>query len=354
MNKNIGIDLGTANVLIHLKGRGIVCNQPAVLAVDQQSGQVVAFGEEAYDMIGRTSDTIKIIRPLKGGVIADHDYAQDLLSLLMESVFVSSWFNKPTVLICTPSTASEVDQLALIETVQKIGVRSIHLSKEPIVAAVGAGIDIFDSRGSMVIDIGGGTSDFAVIARGQLIQASSIKVAGDNFDQNIIDYFRDHKKIKIGQRMAESVKIAIASAKPLEDAQECTYAVKGQDAISGLPKSLNVHANDIQKAIAPSLHLIARAGQDVIESLDPDIAADILESGIILTGGGAYIRFLDEFLTEALNISVITVDQPMTTVAIGTGMMLDYIQTGKMPLEKSTWRDQLHLRLKRLFRRLFG
>ena len=294
MAKNVGIDLGTTNVLVNLYGKGIILNEPSVVAIDTRSQEVIAIGHEAYEMMGRTPESIQVIQPLKGGVIADFDIAEAMLMLFMQRLNLTSWFAKPNVLICAPSKVSEIERLALIETVERAGGGRIYLEEEPKVAGVGAGIDPLSSSGSMVIDIGGGTSDFAVISAGEVIASESIKLAGDDLDLAIIQYLKDNFHILVGERSAESLKKAVASAVLLPEEEVETYDVKGRDLLTGLPKSVNVDSNMICQAIRPILIEIARVAKRVLETIPPEMAADVMEKGILLTGGGALIYHLPD------------------------------------------------------------
>ena len=329
MSRDIGIDLGTANVLIHLKGRGVILNEPSVVALDKQTQEVIAIGNEAYEMIGRTADSIEIIKPLKGGVIADYDIAEALLVLFFQKIHSQRWFTKPNVLICRPSNISEIEQTALVEAIEKAGGGKIFMEEEPKVAGVGAGIDLLDPSGNMVIDIGGGTSDIAIISGGDIIQSTSLKIAGYDFDASIIQYFKDKYKLLIGERSAEQIKIDLASAVFFENqAQLETKTLKGRDLVSGLPKSINVTSNQIYEAIHEQLAMIARAAK--------------------------LIGSIDVFLSEYLNVSAIRANQPMSCVAIGTGIMLDLIQSGKLQRTNLSWQQKVARYFSRLKRRLIG
>ncbi len=354
MSRDIGIDLGTANVLIHLKGRGIILNEPAVLAVDSQTQEVIAIGREAYDMIGRTPPSIEIVHPLKGGVIDDYDMTETLLMLFLERMNSRSWFSKPNILICAPSNISEIERVSLVEATERAGGGRIYIEEEPKVAGIGAGINILDPSGSMVIDIGGGTSDIAVISSGEIILSDSIKVAGDDFDSAIIQYFKEKFQLLIGGRSAEHIKMTLASAQPLDENELDTKDLKGRDLVSGLPKSINVNSNHIHEAIKDQLIVIARAAKRILEDTPPEVAADIIEKGIILTGGGAMIYHMDTYLTEYLNVSVLKAEQPMNCVAIGTGLMLELITSGKLERTNPTRKQKFSRFFKRLKRRLIG
>lgn len=354
MSRDIGIDLGTANVLIHLKGRGIVLNEPAVVAVDSQSQDVIAVGREAYEMIGRTPPSIQVIHPLKGGVIDDYDMTEAMLMLFLEKMNSRSWFSKPNILICAPSNISEIERTSLVEAAERAGGGRIYIEEEPKVAGIGAGIDILDPSGSMVIDIGGGTSDIAVISSGEIISSESIKMAGDQFNDAITQYFKDNFQLLIGERSAEQIKISLASALPLEDDMVETHDLKGRDLVTGLPKSINVNSNHIYEAIKDQIIIIARAAKRILEDTPPEVAADIIEKGIILTGGGAMIFQMDTYLTEYLKVSVLKAEQPMNCVAIGTGLMLEMITNGKLERTNPTRQQKFVKFLKRLKRRLIG
>ena len=354
MSRDIGIDLGTANVLIHLKGRAIILNEPAVLAVDSQTQEVIAIGREAYDMIGRTPPSIEIVHPLKGGVIDDYDMTETLLMLFLERMNSRSWFSKPNILICAPSNISEIERVSLVEATERAGGGRIYIEEEPKVAGIGAGINILDPSGSMVIDIGGGTSDIAVISSGEIILSDSIKVAGDDFDSAIIQYFKEKFQLLIGGRSAEHIKMTLASAQPLDENELDTKDLKGRDLVSGLPKSINVNSNHIHEAIKDQLIVIARAAKRILEDTPPEVAADIIEKGIILTGGGAMIYHMDTYLTEYLNVSVLKAEQPMNCVAIGTGLMLELITSGKLERTNPTRKQKFSRFFKRLKRRLIG
>lgn len=354
MSRDIGIDLGTANVLIHLKGRGIVLNEPAVVAVDSQSQDVIAVGREAYEMIGRTPPSIQVIHPLQGGVIDDYDMTEAMLMLFLEKMNSRSWFSRPNILICAPSNISEIERTSLVEAAERAGGGRIYIEEEPKVAGIGAGIDILDPSGSMVIDIGGGTSDIAVISSGEIISSESIKMAGDQFDDAITQYFKDNFQLLIGERSAEQIKISLASALPLEDDMVETHDLKGRDLVTGLPKSINVNSNHIYEAIKDQIIIIARAAKRILEDTPPEVAADIIEKGIILTGGGAMIFQIDTYLTEYLKVSVLKAEQPMNCVAIGTGLMLEMITNGKLERTNPTRQQKFVKFLKRLKRRLIG
>lgn len=354
MSRQIGIDLGTANVLFHLKGRGIVLNEPAVVAIDRKSNEIIAIGSEAYEMMGRTSEAIEIIKPLQGGVIADYDITEAMLVLFFNRIYRPSFFTKPDVLICRPSDVSEIEQTALIEAIERAGGGRIYMEVEPKVAGVGAGIDLLDTSASMVIDIGGGTTDVAIISGGEIIQSISMKLAGNDFNEAIIQYFKSDYKLLIGERTAEQIKIQLSSALLQEEGLIETAALKGRDLVTGLPKSINVNSNDIYQAIHGQLHQIARNIKQLLEETQPEMAADIIDKGILLTGGGALIKSMDSYLSSYLKVSVIQAEQPMNCVAIGTGIMLDLIKSGKLERSNPSFLEKIKKYLLKLKRRIIG
>ncbi|MCW6652209.1 rod shape-determining protein [Aerococcaceae bacterium NML191292] len=354
MSREIGIDLGTSNVLIHLKGHGIILNEPAVVALDTKTREIVAVGREAYDMIGRAPASIEIVRPIKKGVISDFDVAEAMLVVLLERLNIQRWFSRPNVLICSPAKISDIERISLVEVAEKASNGRIFLEDEARVAAVGAGVDYFDPSSYMMIDIGGGTCDIAVISSGEMIVSETLKLAGDDFDAAIIQYFKEHHQLLIGERTAEAVKKQLATAIFVSPAEMLTQAVKGRDLLTGLPKSINAHSNQMYEALKPLIEQIARVVKRVLEDLPPEIAADIAGKGIILTGGGALIYQLDTFLTKQLKVSVIRSDQPLNSVGLGTGLMLDLILSGKLERTNPTWKQKFRRWLRRWRRRIIG
>ncbi|EFR31072.1 rod shape-determining protein [Eremococcus coleocola] len=354
MSREIGIDLGTANVLIHLKGRGIVLNEPAVIAVNRQSREVIAAGRKAYEMQGRTSDHIQVIHPLQGGVIADYDFAEALLVLLLKELPSRSWLARPKVLISAPSKVSDFQKQSLIDVVQKVTGGKIYIEEQILMAATGAGFDMNQSHGAMVIDIGGGTSDMAVLSGRDVLVNQSFEEAGQFFDQAIINYFSDHYQVLIGARTAEMVKINLATAIEVEDKLVESFEISGRSLLNGLPTSLNADSNDLYQALHSHLEILGQRAQRLLEDQSPEIAADIMEGGIILTGGGALISNLDTFLSNYLNVSVIQAEQPMNCVAIGTGLMLDLIESGKLSTVQVSRKQRLRQLFQRIMRRLIG
>ena len=322
-SRDIGIDLGTANVLIHVKGKGIVLNEPAVVAMDRTQGKVLAVGEEAYMMVGRTPGNIEAIRPLKDGVIADFDITEAMLKHFINKINVKGFLSKPRMLICCPTNITKVEQKAIKEAAEKSGGRRVYLEEEPKVAAIGAGMEIFQPRGNMVIDIGGGTTDVAVLSMGDIVTAESIKVAGDTFNQDILQYIKHKYKLLIGERTAEEIKINIGTV--FKDGRTETMDIRGRDMVSGLPRTITVSSNEVEEALREPVALIVQAAKSVLERTPPELSADIIDRGIILTGGGAMIHGIDQLLAEELKVPVLVAEEPMNCVAKGTGLMLQNI-----------------------------
>lgn len=321
--RDIGIDLGTANVLIHVKGRGIVLNEPSVVAIDRNSNKVLAVGEEARRMVGRTPGNIVAIRPLKDGVIADFDVTEAMLKHFINKLNVKGFLSKPRILICCPTNITSVEQKAIKEAAEKSGGKKVYLEEEPKVAAIGAGMDIFQPSGNMVVDIGGGTTDVAVLSMGDIVTSSSIKMAGDKFDMEILQYIKREYKLLIGERTAEDIKINIATVFPGSRDEE--MEIRGRDMVSGLPRTITVRSAEIESALRESVAVIVQAAKSVLERTPPELSADIIDRGVILTGGGALLHGIDMLLAEELKVPVLVAENPMDCVAIGTGIMLDNI-----------------------------
>lgn len=326
MARDIGIDLGTANVLINVSGKGIVLNEPSVVAVNTDTNKVVAVGSEAYEMVGRTPGNIRVIRPLKNGVIADFDITEEMLSYFIEKLNVKGFMSKPNILICAPTGVTSIEQKAIIQAAEKSGGGKVYLDFEPKVAAVGAGLDIFKPQGNMVIDIGGGTTDVATISLGGIVSSTSIRQAGDKFNNAIINYIHSNFNLLIGERTAEDIKIQIGSAS-VEKAKEIeSMNIRGRDLVTGLPKSIDVEAVDIAKAIQDVVQDIIVAIKETLEQTSPEIAADVIDHGIVLTGGGALLKNLPEVISEATKVPVFIAQDPLDCVAIGTGESLKNIE----------------------------
>ncbi|WP_221567261.1 rod shape-determining protein [Alkalihalobacillus sp. TS-13] len=331
-SRDVGIDLGTANVLIYVKGRGIVLDEPSVVAIDNNLNRVLEVGEAARRMVGRTPGNIVANRPLKDGVIADFEMTEAMLKYFLDKINVRGLIGKPRILICTPTNITTVEQKAIREAAQKSGAKHVFLEEEPKVAAIGAGMDIFQPYGNMVVDIGGGTSDVAVLSMGDIVTASSIKVAGDKFDQDILQYIKQKYKLLIGERTSESIKIEVATVFP--GARDEEMEIRGRDMVSGLPRNITIRSTEIEEALNESVHSIVMAAKSVLEKTPPELSADIIDRGIILTGGGALLHGIEQLFAEELKVPVHVADDPLTCVARGTGLMLEHID--KLPKQKTS------------------
>lgn len=320
--QDIGIDLGTATVLVYIRGKGIVLKEPSVVAIDNSTNQILAVGEEARMMLGRTPSNIIAIRPLKDGVISDYEITERMLKYFIKKV-CGYRIIKPRIVICVPSGVTEVEERAVYDAAIQAGARKTYMIEEPIAAAIGAGIDISKACGSMVVDIGGGTTDIAVISLGGTVVSSSIKVAGDKLDSAIIKYMRKTHNVMIGERTAEELKINIGTAIKKEDK---SMDVRGRNLISGLPRTITVTSSDMEKALADPINSIIEAVHSVLEKTPPELVADISDRGIVLTGGGALIDGFDKLLAEKIGIKVIIADEPISCVAMGTGKALESIE----------------------------
>ncbi|MBW7987374.1 rod shape-determining protein [Lactobacillus helveticus] len=321
--KNIGIDLGTANTLVYMEGKGIVLREPSVVAKNTHSGEVIAVGSEAKEMIGRTPGSIVAIRPMKDGVIADYDTTAAMLKYFMEKTVGNS---KPSVMISVPSGVTEVEKRAVIDAARVAGAREAFVIEEPFAAAIGAGLPVMDPTGSMVVDIGGGTTDVATISLGGIVSSTSIRQAGDKFNNAIINYIHSNFNLLIGERTAEDIKIQVGSAS-IEKAKEIeAMNIRGRDLVTGLPKSIDINAEDIAKAIQDAVQDIIVAVKETLEQTSPEIAADVIDHGIVLTGGGALLKNLPEVISEATKVPVFIAQDPLDCVAIGTGEALKNIE----------------------------
>jgi len=321
---DIGIDLGTANVLVHVKGKGIVLREPSVVAKDMNNGRTLAVGEEARQMLGKTPAHIQAIRPLRDGVIADFEVTEAMLSYFIKKVmrdrsWLSSLFKpKPNVVICVPAEITSVEERAVKDAAKLAGAKHVEIIEEPMAAAIGAGLPIDGPSGSMVVDIGGGTTDVAVISLGGIVVSQSLRVAGNKLDEAIIRYIRRVYNLMIGERTAEEIKIKIGSAYRLES--ELAMEIRGRDLINGLPKTVKITSEEIREALSEPVGSIVEAVKSVLEKTPPELAADIIDRGVILTGGGALLRGLDKLLAEVCGIPVIIAEDPLSCVALGTGM----------------------------------
>ena len=321
MNMDIGIDLGTANVLVYVKGKGIVLREPSVVAVDKDSNRVLAIGEEARRMIGRTPGNIVAIRPLREGVIADYDITETMLRHFIEKVVGKSFVFRPRIMICIPSGVTMVEQRAVQEAAEQAGARHTQLIEEPLAAALGAGLDISEPFGSMVVDIGGGTTDIAVISLGGIVQSASLRVAGDKFDEDIIAYVKREFNLMIGERTAEQIKMQVAAAFPT--ARDSVMDIRGRDLLSGLPKNLQITTAQASEAVNQSVTRIVDCVKKVLEDTPPELAADIMDRGIVLTGGGAMLYGLSELISHETHIPAALAEDAMSCVAMGCGLALD-------------------------------
>ena len=327
-SQDIGIDLGTANVLINVKGKGIVLNEPSVVAVDTMSNRVLAVGSEAYKMVGRTPSNIRAIRPLKDGVIADFDMTEQMLSYFIKKLNVKGFMSKPNIMICCPTNTTEVEKKAIRQAAEKSGGGNVYLEEEPKVAAVGAGLDIFKPQGNMVIDIGGGTSDIAVLSLGDIVVSRSLRVAGDKLNQDIVTYVRKKRGLLIGEHTAEKIKIEIGTV--LKGHRDKEMEVRGRDVVKGMPESITVTSAEIEEALHDTMMSVIIAAHEVLSQTPPELAADIIDRGIVLTGGGALLDGIDELFSNQLQVPVVVADSPLDDVAVGTGYLLDKVeQTGK-------------------------
>lgn len=326
MAKDIGIDLGTANVLIYVEGKGIVLNEPSVVAVDDKTDRVLAVGSEAYRMVGRTPGNIRAVRPLKDGVISDFDVTEAMLTYFVDKLNVKGFMSKPNIMICAPTNITEIERKAIIQAAEKAGGAKVYLEYEPKVAAVGAGLDIFKPIGSMVIDMGGGTSDIAVLSLGDIVVSESIRVAGDKMNFDIVNFLKRRHNLIVGERTAETIKIQIGSA--LQVDEPLTMEVRGRDNFEGMPKTITINSNEVEESLHDTLQQIVRAAHSVLAKLPPELAADIIDRGIMLTGGGALLHGMDQLLSDALDVPVVVSDSPLDNVAKGAGALLEHMKAG--------------------------
>ncbi|WP_407887389.1 rod shape-determining protein [Levilactobacillus sp. N40-8-2] len=326
--KNIGIDLGTANTIVYVDGKGIVLREPSVVAKNTKSGEIVSVGEDARAMIGRTPASIVAIRPMKDGVIADYDTTVAMMKYFIEKT-VGKSSGKPYVMVCVPSGVTEVEKRAVIDATRVAGARDAYVIEEPFAAAIGAGLPVMDPTGSMVVDMGGGTTDVATISLGGIVSSRSIRVAGDKLDEAIATYVRSNFNLLIGERTAEKLKMDIGSAS-VEDADKIEGAtIRGRDLVSGLPKAVEVSAVDVAKAIQEPVQDVITAIKETLEETSPEIAADVIDHGIVLTGGGALLKNLSEVIAEATKVPVSIANDPLDCVAAGTGESLKSIDVMK-------------------------
>lgn len=324
MNKDMGIDLGTANTLVYVKGRGIVTREPSVVAIQTTTKQVLAVGEDAKKMIGRTPGDIVAIRPLKDGVIADFDVTQSMLKHFIKIAYKRRSLFQPRVVVCVPSGVTEVEKRAVEEAAVHAGAREAYLIEEPMAAAIGAGLPVQEPTGSMIVDIGGGTTEVAVISLGGIVTSRSIRVGGDELDESIVNYIKKEYNLMIGERTAENIKIDIGSADGEEEKK--LMDIRGRDLVSGLPKTLEISSSEIYDALKEPVVNIIEAIKTTLEKTPPELASDIIEQGIMLTGGGALLEGIDRLIMEETGMPVRIAEEPLDCVAIGTGLALENIE----------------------------
>ena len=322
-NKDIGIDLGTANVLIYIKGQGIVLNEPSVVAIDSDTKRPLAVGTEAREMLGRTPGKVKAIKPMKDGVIADFETTEVMLNYFIKKVNGKSFFQRPRILICCPSNITQVEKNAIKEAAERTGAKKVFLEEEPKVAAIGAGMDISKPSGNMVIDIGGGTTDIAILSLGGIVESASIRVAGNAFDNDIIKYIKDKYKLLVGERTAEEIKITIGTVYP--GSRNEKMEVRGRDLVTGLPHTITLTSEEVEEGLRESVYTIIHAAKGLLEQTPPELSADIIDKGIVLTGGGSLVDGFNQLLAHELKVPVFTAESPLTCVAEGTGILLDNI-----------------------------
>lgn len=320
---DIGIDLGTASILVYVKGKGVVLKEPSVVAFDRDTNRIKAIGEEARLMLGRTPGNIVAVRPLRQGVISDYTVTEKMLKYFIQKAVGKQRFRKPLISICVPSQVTEVERKAVEDAAFQAGARDVKIIEEPIAAAIGAGIDIARPCGNMIVDIGGGTSDIAVISLGGTVVSASIKIAGDDFDDAIVRYMRKKHNLLIGERTAEDIKIRIGSAYPRPES--VSVDVRGRNLVTGLPKTITVTSEETEEALKDTTAQIVEAVHSVLEKTPPELAADIADRGIVLTGGGSLLYGLEELIESKTGITTMTAEEPMTAVAIGTGRYVEFL-----------------------------
>lgn len=320
---DIGIDLGTASILVYVKGKGVVLKEPSVVAFDRDTNRIKAIGEEARLMLGRTPGNIVAVRPLRQGVISDYTVTEKMLKYFIQKAVGKQRFRKPLISICVPSQVTEVERKAVEDAAFQAGARDVKIIEEPIAAAIGAGIDIARPCGNMIVDIGGGTSDIAVISLGGTVVSTSIKIAGDDFDDAIVRYMRKKHNLLIGERTAEDIKIRIGTAYPRPES--VSVDVRGRNLVTGLPKTITVTSEETEEALKDTTAQIVEAVHSVLEKTPPELAADIADRGIVLTGGGSLLYGLEELIESKTGITTMTAEEPMTAVAIGTGKYVEFL-----------------------------
>ena len=325
LSHDMGIDLGTANTLVHIKGKGIVLREPSVVAIKSDSGDVLAVGDEAKRMIGRTPGSIVAIRPMKDGVIADFDVTQAMLKYFIRKAMNTKSFVRPRVVVGVPSGVTEVEKRAVIDAAQQAGAREAYLIEEPMAAAIGAGLPVEEATGSMVVDIGGGTTEIAVISLGGIVTSCSIRIGGDEMDSSIIQYIKREYNLLIGERTAEEIKINIGTA-IVNTNQDKTMDIRGRDLVSGLPKTIRIKSSEICEALSEPVHKIVDAVKGTLEKTPPELAADVMDHGIMMTGGGSLLNSLDKLLSHETGMPVLVSEDALSCVGEGTGRSLENIE----------------------------
>ncbi|MGI6778957.1 MAG: rod shape-determining protein [Acetivibrionales bacterium] len=328
--RDIGIDLGTANTLVHVKGKGIVVREPSVVAINRKTNSILAVGDAAKEMIGRTPGDIVAIRPMKDGVIADFDVTQSMLKYFIKKAVTKSSFSKPRVVICVPSGVTEVEKRAVEEATLQSGAKEAYLIEEPMAAAIGANLPVEEPSGSMVVDIGGGTSEVAVISLGGIVTSKSLRIAGDELDESIVNYIKKEYNLMIGERTAEGIKTTIGAAYPRTHEEK--MEIRGRDLVTGLPKNLIITSGEITDALKEPINAIVDSIKFTLEKTPPELAADIMDKGIMLTGGGALLSGMDKLINEETGMPVSIADNPLDCVVMGTGKVLEEIETLKKVL----------------------
>ena len=320
---DIGIDLGTASILVYIRGRGVVLKEPSVVAFDRDTDKIMAIGEDARLMLGRTPGNIIAVRPLRQGVISDYRVTEQMMKYFIQKAMGRKAFRKPRIAVCVPSGVTQVERKAVEDATLQAGAREVSIIEEPIAAAIGAGIDISKPCGNMIVDIGGGTSDIAVISLGGTVVSASIKIAGDDFDEALVRYMRKKHNLLIGERTAEDIKIKIGTCFPL--AQPETMDVRGRNLVTGLPKTVEVSSEETEEALREATSQIVEAVHSVLEKTPPELASDIADRGIVLTGGGSLLSGLEDLIEAKTGINTMTAEDPMTCVAIGTGKFIEFL-----------------------------
>jgi rod shape-determining protein MreB and related proteins len=334
IGRDMAVDLGTANTLVYVRGRGIVLNEPSVVAINTKTGAILAVGAEAKQMIGRTPAHIVAIRPLKDGVIADFDVTEKMLRYFIQKVHRRSFLAKPRVVVCVPSGITGVEQRAVEEATISAGARSAFIIEEPMAAAIGAGLPVHEPTGNMVVDIGGGTTEVAVVSLGGIVTSQSIRIGGDELDEAIINYIKKEYSLMLGERTAEEIKIAISSAFPMPD--EPQAEIRGRDLVTGLPKTIVVSAEEIRRAIEEPVNAIVDAVKNTLDKTPPELAADIMDKGIVLAGGGSLLKGLDERLKHETGMPISIAEDPLFAVAVGSGKCLEEFEALKRVLISSS------------------